>query len=818
MTFEEFTGHFEVKKRGTNNVQAICPAHDDHQASLTITRGTDRILMHCHAGCSNEDILNRVGLKKSDMFYDDRKSSGKSFSSNAQYAWQRFIEDKEQRKVERAYNYYSIIDGEYVFTKIRMEKRIKMDKKGKTYLDKPFLIGIFNGSKINLKLNGASQKDFLGIYGQQENFKKCIVENKPVFYAEGEKDVDTLQKYGYAAVTCGGAGNWNIKVSKFFSNANLVILADNDDPGKKLAKEVYSDLNGIVKSCKIIIPVKDTLKADITDYFEAGHTVEEFEKMLQQQNDTEEVLNYIPQSNNSNNSNNAQMPSEKDISAIFATFAPIERDLNKVLQSFPVEFLPDTIRTYTEAVAESLQVPVDMVASLILAVLSLCVQGKFYIKVKTDWVESVNLYMIVIGRPSERKSPVLKEIESPIFTYMAEENERRKPEIKKYKLQKKILDGKLKTIQEALAKNRKSNTYTMQDAFDCQEEIDNLEEVKPLMLVMDDTTPEALVEAMKQNEEKMGILSAEGGLFGVMAGRYSNDVNIDVFLKSYSGEYLRLSRIGREGTELQNPYLTIGLAVQPQVISEVMENRNFRGRGLLARFMYSFPNSRVGSRKYRTEPIKDVTRKKYENLCKDLLVIPDLTNFAERVISLSNEADLLSEKYNQWIEERLMEELEPIEDWAGKLHGNTMRIAGILHIVKHKLNSVNVPLEEETMKAAIAIGKYYLEHSEQAFEIMGLLEEQNEKDAKYIMSRIDSKNSNNSKIQEISKRDVFNLCKGRFKKVDDMEPGLECLIEHGYITAFQEEAKGTGRPSTRIFINPEYYQWKEQQKKNRGTK
>lgn len=490
MTFEEFTGHFEVKKRGTNSVQAICPAHDDHQASLTITREKDKILMHCHAGCSNEDILSRVGLKKSDMFYDDRKSSGKSFSSNAQYAWQRFIENKEQRKVERAYNYYSIIDGEYVFTKIRMEKRIKMDKKGEPYLDKPFLIGIFNGSKINLNLNGVSQKDFLGIYGQQENFKKCITEGKTVFYAEGEKDIDTLQKKGYAAVTCGGAGNWNIKVSKFFSNANLVILADNDDPGKELAKEVYSDLNGIVKSCKIIIPVKDTLKADITDYFEAGHTVEEFEEMLQQHDDTEEVLNYIPQSNKSNNSNNIQIPSEKDISAIFGIFAPIERNSNKALQSFPVEYLPGTIRTYIEAVAESLQVPVDMVASLVLAALSLCVQGKFYVKVKEDWVEPINLYMIVIGRPSERKSPVLTEIEKPIFSYMNEENERRRPEIKKYELQKKILNGRLKTIQEALSKNRKNNPYTVQDAFDCQEEIDNLEEVKSLMLVMDDTTPE----------------------------------------------------------------------------------------------------------------------------------------------------------------------------------------------------------------------------------------------------------------------------------------------------------------------------------------
>lgn len=803
MTFEEFTRHFEVKKRGNNSVQAICPEHDDHQASLTITREKDRILMYCHAGCSNEDILNRVGLKKSDMFYDDRKNSNKTFSSTARDSWQRYVENREKKRVIAAYHYYDIISGNYNFTRLRME-------------DKSFVYGRFINNRFNYGLE-MPLKVLMAVYGDLENFKKCIAENKPVFYVEGEKDVDTLQKKGYAAVTCGGAGDWHNNISELFRNANLVVLADNDDPGKKLAPKVYSDLNGIVKSCKIIIPVKDTSKADITDYFESGHTVEEFEEMVQQQDDTEDILNLPVVPNNTNNTNNMQTPSEKDISGIFGIFEPIERNSNKVLQSFPVEYLPDTIRTYIEAIAESLQVPVDMVASLVLAALSLCVQGKFYVKVKADWIEPINLYMIVIGRPSERKSPVLKEIESPIFTYMSEENERRKPEIAEYELNKDILKGRIENLKKELKSTRKKKVdkeEMKQEIRECQEEIDNLEEIRPLMLVMDDTTPEALVDVMKQNGEKMGILSAEGGLFGVMAGRYGTDVNIDVFLKGYSGEYLNLSRVGRKGAELQHPYLTIGLAVQPQVISEVMVNKNFRGRGLLARFMYSFPNSRVGSRKYRTEPIKDVTRKVYENLCKDLLSIPDLADFAERIISLSKEADLLSEEYNQWIEERLMDELEPIEDWAGKLHGNTMRIAGILHIVKHRLNSVNVPLEEDTMQAAIAIGKYYIGHSEQAFEVMGLLEEQSVKDARYIISRIDHSNKNtnntNNARTETTLREIWQLCKGKFGKVEDMDIGLQCLVEHGYIFMKKEETGKKGRPSTKIFINPEYYQWKEQ--------
>lgn len=495
-------------------------------------------------------------------------------------------------------------------------------------------------------------------------------------------------------------------------------------------------------------------------------------------------------------------------SGIFGIFAPIVRNQKKQLIAFPVERLPDGIKPYIEAVSESLQVPADMVSSLVLVVVSLCIQGRFWINVKPDWIESLNLYVVVVGRPSERKSPTLKEVTRPIFRYVDEENERRKPEIAEYELKKKIINGKLKVIQEALSKKNSKTKYTMQDALDCQKELEELEEVKLMRLVVDDVTPEALVKAMKENDERMAIISAEGGVFGMMAGRYSNNTNIDIFLKGYSGEYYSSIRVGREGADLRHPYLTIGLAVQPQVITDIMDNRDFRGKGLLARFLYTVPNTRVGERTYRTKEVSPFVRKEYEDLCKELLDIPD--GF-DRFIKLGPEADKLAEEYYLWIEHQLTNELEEIEDWAGKLHGNTMRIAGVLHVIKHKANSINVLLEEDTMKSAIEIGKYYLEHSKAAFDIMGLSDPPDVQDAKYIISRIDAnnKNTNNTK-NEVTKRDLWQLCKGHFKDVEEMEPGLQCLVEHGYI-ARETQKTGRGRPSEKIYINPEYYKWKEQQ-------
>lgn len=493
-------------------------------------------------------------------------------------------------------------------------------------------------------------------------------------------------------------------------------------------------------------------------------------------------------------------------SVIFVSFVSLYHTFEKQLSGFPVEALPTKIKPYIKAVSESLQVPVDMTATFVLAILSLCVQKKYVIQVKQDWIEPLNLYTLVVARPSERKSVTLKETLKPINAYVKKENELRKPRISEYKLKKNILNGRMKTIQDGLSKNNSKTKFTMQDAIDCQKEIEELEEVKEMRLVLDDVTPEGLIRVMKENNECVGIISAEGGIFGMMAGRYSNNTNIDIFLKSYSGEYYSSVRVGSGSIELNHPLLTILLAVQPQIIKDIMGNEDFRGRGLLARFLYSIPDTMVGSRIYNSKPVNQEVRKKYEELVNNLLNIEDFSEFFDKVITLSKEADKLSEEYNQWIEKQLNGELEEIEDWAGKLHGNTMRIAGIFHIVKYECNAVIIPLEESTMKAAIEVGKYYLEHSKQAFDIMGMSEPQDVKDAKYILSRIrtNDRNDKNDKIKTISKRELSRLCQ-KFHSVEEMEPGLKCLEEHGYIRILKQNEKKQGRPTETIYINPEYY-------------
>lgn len=486
----------------------------------------------------------------------------------------------------------------------------------------------------------------------------------------------------------------------------------------------------------------------------------------------------------------------------FDTFVPLSQ-AKKQLPDFPIKALPQQVRTYIEAVTESLQVPVDMVACDVLGVISLCVQGKFQIEVKEDWTEPLNLYLATIMRPSERKSPTLKYVTQPVFDYVKSENERRKPAIEQYEFEKRLLKDKLEKKQRDFVNGKKD--VSKEDVIACQTELTELEETKPLQLILDDVTPEALTKAMKDNDERMGIISAEGGIFSIMSGRYTkNTANIDIFLKAYSCEYYSTCRIGRSENELNHPCLTMILSVQPKIIMDVMNNQEFSGRGLLARFLYSMPNTKVGTRIYRTNPVPQKVKENYNDLVSRLLDIPDM--FGAMTIRLSSEADYIAETFNMWIEQHLTNELEPIEEWAGKLSGNSIRIAGLLHVIQHGLNSVNVPLNEDTMKCAVQIAGYFLKHAQEVFETSGITESEDIRNAKYIISTLksvttDKRDKCDNRLDFITKRDLLRKCR-RFKNVSELDEALEVLIDHGYVAVRVITPVGGGRTTEQLFINP----------------
>ena len=466
------------------------------------------------------------------------------------------------------------------------------------------------------------------------------------------------------------------------------------------------------------------------------------------------------------------------------------------LPDFPVDALPDAIADYVHAVAESTQTPPDMAATAALAIVALTMQGKYKVRGKDDWVEPVNLYAVNVAEPAERKSAVISLMTRFMSEYEAEYNKQLSAKLEVNQMAKRVLERKKAAIIEKVSKGKADET----ELQEVGEEIANFVELHPLRLYTDDVTTEKLTSILADNGGVAGLVSAEGGIFDLLAGIYSKNVNIDVFLKAHAGDSLRVNRIGRSSETIQHPALTVLLAVQPSVLSGMMQNSTFRGRGLTARFLYCMPTSKVGSRKYRSESIPAEVATTYEFVIRDLL--EEEAGEVPQIIPLSAEADKLLEEFANELEPKLREEYSDISDWAGKLTGAVLRISALLCrssvMVSNpfEMDAADLVVSGETMANAIRIGRYYLEHARAAYSLMGA--DPAVKQCKYVLSAISKYG-----LTEVNRRDIMRICRS-FKTAEEVQPVLNRLVEYGYLAVKDDGNYATGgRPANPTYlVNP----------------
>lgn len=470
------------------------------------------------------------------------------------------------------------------------------------------------------------------------------------------------------------------------------------------------------------------------------------------------------------------------------------------IMPFPLDALPAAIRNYAAAISESVQTPVDMAGCAALSVIAASVQGKYSILGKKDWTEPLNIYLTEIAPPSERKSAIQHAMVRPISDYENRYNQVNAAAVETSRMHRRILERRQKAIEDQFAKGKAEQS----DVDEIARQLTEYEERKPLRLFADDITPEKLASVLSENNGRMALLSSEAGIFDTLAGAYSKSVNIDVMLKSYSGDQIRVDRIGRESENIINPTLTVLLMAQPNVISRVLSNETFRGRGLTARFLYCMPASAVGGREYRSKPVSDEVYQAYERCVYNML--EDEYSPEAEVITLSPEADALMEAFSQELEPKLVKEYAEIADWCGKLAGNVLRIAGLLCRagVYRSHDFLDDPellvVDGQTMENAIKLGRYFLNHAQAIFNV--LPENAMFQNAHKVLKMISEKG-----LKEFSRRTAMRNCQ-TFKRVEEIQPVLDFLEDYGYIAVVEGPVTyGKGRPPMpKYVVNP----WVEQ--------
>jgi hypothetical protein len=114
---------------------------------------------------------------------------------------------------------------------------------------------------------------------------RAVAAGETIFIPEGEKDVDNLRAVGLEATTSpGGVKKWRNEYSNHLCGADVVVLVDNDAPGREHADQVAASLRGIAKRIRVLDIGKNWPscpdKGDISDWLSAGGSAEKLRAMV----------------------------------------------------------------------------------------------------------------------------------------------------------------------------------------------------------------------------------------------------------------------------------------------------------------------------------------------------------------------------------------------------------------------------------------------------------------------------------------------------------------------------------------------------------
>lgn len=242
MQLDEFLTHLDgVKKTGPTQYMACCPVksahkHGDRAPSLSVGKGNNgSIVFYCQGGCSQESVLQALGLSMKDLFPDgDRPRVDRRQEHRPRPTI------REDRGSIAAQYDYTDENGQLLARKTRWETAVGGKRK------KTFTWGHPAGQGFQSGRNGMAVP-----YRLPE-----LVKAETVFLCEGEKDVDNLTAQGLAATcTPDGAGTgskWRDTYTPYFAGKTVYILQDNDEVGKKFAQYEAEKLSPVAQEVKVL--------------------------------------------------------------------------------------------------------------------------------------------------------------------------------------------------------------------------------------------------------------------------------------------------------------------------------------------------------------------------------------------------------------------------------------------------------------------------------------------------------------------------------------------------------------------------------------
>jgi hypothetical protein len=369
MTLGEFVqSHFSDARPSGNGFKCRCPAHADRNPSLSIyQRPGDRVRLKCFAGCAEEEIIRALGVRKQNLFTDHQQTSVAGRAHQPSRVFATAEEAAKAHGLGEPHRGWAYCDA----TGKEVGRTLRWDRPGGKEI-RPLSV---RPDGWSLCAPPAPRHLF--------NLPALIASETAVAYVvEGEKKVDALTSLGFLATTSmGGASAPHKSDWSVLADRSVVILPDNDEPGRKYAEAVTRLLHLAGATVRIVELPGLPEGGDVADLFDQCASDQERKALRERIENLTSAAEEVTMSSHA-----APSP---------LTFEP-----------FPSGALPETVRAIVIEAARSIGCDEAAIAPACLTGLGVAI-GNWRLKIKGDWTAPPVIWTVLAAESGQRKSPAL---------------------------------------------------------------------------------------------------------------------------------------------------------------------------------------------------------------------------------------------------------------------------------------------------------------------------------------------------------------------------------------------------------------------------
>jgi hypothetical protein len=617
-----------------------------------------------------------------------------------------------------------------------------------------------------------------------------------IFWPEGEKDTDTLNKLGFSAFTFGGGDGVPDGIDEYLKRIlkderKLIILIDNDVGGRKQGQDKAKKAHACgIKHIRIFDPATVWPECpeggDITDWFERGGGTRE--KLL-------EIIDALPDWQPTDDGSESENTDDASPSWDNPDLSLLD-DRRGELPPFPLDVLSASWQEWGTNAAHGAGTAVDHVVVPLFGIASSLIGIARRVRASRSWLEPFTMWTAIIGDSGSGKTPGL----DVTLRGLARIERNRKPLIGQLR---RAHESKIERAKAANKQWKEEVKEAVEVGREAPEMPADAEIPGPFVaprLYVTDSTIERMAVLFQARPQGMLVIRDELAGLLLNLSRYSGGTDKEFWLEAWNGGPYAVERVNRPPTDVQHLLVGITGGFQPDKLA-----RSFEGDadGLYARVLFAWPTEAP----YRplTDTVEEV-EPEFENALNRLINLAEIVEekLVPHDVRLTSDARTVFEQFRKLVHQK-KDGLDGRErEWLAKTPSHVLRLAGTLAYLHWARETTGTTMPEpdriETcfVDAAVRlVTEYFWPHARAALRQLGLTERHTKARKVLRWLRVERSPEN-----EVSSTDIRRGALGQSLDAKATTKLIEELVKAGWLRRARIEKDGRGRPRHRWCINP----------------